>query len=340
MLFNKITLKSCKKFKVKANRNLFRNLLVVSALFLAVNMYAKKFSYNEQKLGGNFKLVFYASNKIDADVIATETYSLVDSLNNILSNYLLNSEISVLNKKRKLENPSIELLEVLKYSQMAFNKTNGYFDISIQTLIKFWDKAGTKGKYPSNKCLEKQGKYIGLNSVFKIDESNMLKLKRKSKLELGGIAKGYIIDEVFEFLKSKNITSFLIEAAGDIRVCGTPENQDYWSIGVSANNRNNYLVNLESGKAIATSGKTYRFRIIEGKKYSHIVNPKSLKPITHNFTTSVIANNAVTADYLASTFNIVTDLNEIKTILKKHNNVELLQFSSNGIIFETDNFFN
>lgn len=313
--------------------------MLLIAVFTAVNIYANKFTYNEKKLGGNFKLIFYTSEKNNADLIANQAYLLVDSLNEIFSNYLKKSEISLLNRKGELKNASSQLIALLKQSQQAYKNTNGYFDISIKSLIEFWDKVEKRNKFPSEKCLIKQQKFIGLNSVLTITNSNEVFLKRKSKLDLGGIGKGYIIDEVYAFLKKKNITSFLIEAAGDIRVFGSPENSDFWKVGISATNSNSYIVALKSGQAIATSGKTYRFRIIEGKKYSHIINPKTLTPVSHNFTSSVIANTAIEADYLASTFNIVVDKDEIEKIIDNHKDIELLIFNKHTIIFATNNFF-
>lgn len=316
----------------------FRNLVFITALITSGTIYAQKFSYNENKLGGNFQLIFYNLEKNKADVIAEEAYQLVDSLNLILSNYLEGSEINLFNKEGHLNNASIQLVEVLKYAQLAYQKTNGYFDISIQPLIDLWNKAAEKQKLPSNKYLEKQRCKIGLEKVLTVDLNNQFILQKKSNLELGGIAKGYIIDQVYNFLAALNISSFLIEAAGDIRVFGKPTGSNYWTIGVSSNRDNNFQVNLKSGQAIATSGKTYRYRTIEGEKFSHIINPKTLTPITHNFTTSVIANDATTADYLASTFNILTDKNEIKSILNNHNNIEILMFNNRGTFFETDHF--
>ncbi|WP_055444456.1 FAD:protein FMN transferase [Lacinutrix himadriensis] len=313
--------------------------MLLITVFTTVNLYADKFTYNEKKLGGDFKLIFYASEKDKADLIAHQTYLLVDSLNEIFSNYLKNSEISVLNKNGKLKNASFQLAKLLQLSQQAHLKTNGYFDVSVKPLIEFWNKAEKRNKFPSEKSLIKQQKFIGLNSVLTITNSDDIYLKRKSQLDLGGIAKGYIIDEVYAFLKKNNITSFLIEAAGDIRVFGSPENTDFWNVGVSATNSKNYIVALKSGQAIATSGKTYRFRIIEGKKYSHIVNPKTLAPVSHNLTSSVIANSAIEADYLASTFNITMDKDEIEKIINNHKNIELLIFNKHDIIFATSNFF-
>ncbi|EPR73185.1 ApbE-like lipoprotein [Winogradskyella psychrotolerans RS-3] len=115
--------------------------MLLIAVFTTVNLYADKFTYNEKKLGGDFKLIFYTSEKKNADLIANQTYLFVDSLNLIFSNYLKKSDISLLNRKRKLKNASSQLIALLKLSQQAHKNTNGYFDISIKPLIDFWDKA-------------------------------------------------------------------------------------------------------------------------------------------------------------------------------------------------------
>lgn len=306
---------------------------------MAVNCYGNRFVFNEKKLGGNFQLVIYSSSQINANTLAKEAYQLVDSLNTIFSSYLKDSEISYLNNNRKLNSPSKELLEVLKISKDAYLKTNGYFNIAILPLIKVWEKAYKSQKIPSSKILEKQRKYIDLDRVLYLNNEQII-LKNKSGLVLGGIAKGFIIDQVYNLLKLKKATAFLVEAAGDIRVFGKPEESENWTVGISSNSKSSFYVSLKSGQAIATSGKTYRYKWIDKKKYSHILNPKSLSPVTENVTASVIANSAFVADYLASTFNVVTNKNKIKDILGNHKNICLLMFNRNGVIFRTENFNN
>ena len=125
---------------MKSSISLHNRILFI-VVFTAVNLYANKFTYNGKKLGGGFKLIFYTSEKNNADLIAKQTYLYVDSLNEIFSNYLKRSEISLLNKNGKLKNASFKLTALLNLSQQAYKNTNGYFDISIQPLIEFWDKA-------------------------------------------------------------------------------------------------------------------------------------------------------------------------------------------------------
>ncbi|WP_187388167.1 FAD:protein FMN transferase [Seonamhaeicola marinus] len=313
--------------------------MFIITVLLTGKSHAKKFSYNENKLGGNFKLIFFCSSKSKADKIANDTYLYIDVLNSILSNYSSASEISHLNTKKIYKTPSNELLELLNDAQLAYNKTNGYFDISIQPLIEFWNKAERINKIPTERNLKKQASKIGLNKVLNVTQ-NHLTLKGKGKLQLGGIAKGYIIDKVYKYIKDRGVSSFLIEAAGDIRVFGAPENKKYWKVGISSKNQSSYTISLKSGQAVATSGNTYRYRVIKGKKFSHIINPKNGLPVTHNLSASVIADNATTADYLASTFNILTSKTEIQEILNNHKDTEVLIFNTQGVFFKTEQFFN
>ncbi len=309
--------------------------------FTVVNTYSNRYVYNLDKLGGNFQLIFYSNlEKNEIDKIAERAYELVDSLNVTLSNYREDSEISILNNTGVYKSPSIHLVTVLNDAQQAFLVTNGYFDVSIEPLISFWNAVEKKGELPLDKDLEALNKYVGLTKVLNIKYNNKLRLKCGSKLDLGGIAKGYIIDRVYEFLVSQKMSSFLVEAAGDLRVYGVPDGKNSWVVGVSSNSTSSKMVSLASGQAIATSGKTYRFRIIEGQKYSHIINPKTLKPVTHSNTSSVIAQNATTADYLASAFNIITDEIEIEQVLANHSNAELLLFNNAGIVYATPFFKN
>lgn len=203
-----------------------------------------------------------------------------------------------------------------------------------------WSASASNGTVPSQKELDKLSKKIGLSKVLKIRNNNTIILKRKGSLELGGIAKGYIIDQVYAYLKQHQLTSFLIEAAGDIRVYGKPEYKDNWVVGLSSTNKTQEIVQLKSGEAIATSGKTYRFYTIEGINYSHILNPKSLGPITHSNTTSVISNNATTADYLASAFNIITNKHEVNEVLENYPFTALILFNEKEIVFASELFLN
>jgi thiamine biosynthesis lipoprotein len=95
---------------------------------------------------------------------------------------------------------------------------------------------------------------------------------------------------------------------------------------------------LASGQAIATSGKTYRYRVIDSKQYSHIINPKSMTPVKHNVTSSVVAENAMKADYLASAFNIIIDENLRNEILAQNDQVGLMLLRNQQVILRTENF--
>ncbi|WP_158655285.1 FAD:protein FMN transferase [Flavivirga eckloniae] len=306
--------------------------------FPNVNEEAKRFEFNKVKMGGDFRIIVYEKEEEKVLAPIEKAYQLVDSLVEIFSSYSNDSYLSKLNTYKTLTAPPADLVKLMARSQEAFENSNGYFDISIQPVIDIWNQAAKTSRLPTKRKLKRIGTSIGFsNAVLRLD-SLSLEISKSSKVNLGGIAKGYIIDKVYQHLYNLGFNNFLIEAAGDIRVFGAPPEKPYWEISVSSDDNSKFNVKLLSGQAIATSGSTYRFRCIEGRKYSHIVNPKTLTPVTHNNTSTVIANDATTADYLASALNIVRDSKTINTIIKKEENSEFIIFSNNGIILKSKLF--
>ncbi len=313
-------------------------VLATAFSFAHENAQEKRIEFNREKMGGDFRIVIYSED--DKGVLAPieEAYQLVDSLVEIFSSYSNDSHLSRLNASKTLVAPPTDLVNLLIRSREAFENSEGYFDISIQSAIDIWNKAAREKRLPSKRKLKKARTSVGFsNAVIRMD-SLRLEINSNITLNLGGIAKGYIIDKVYLFLYDQGFEDFLVEAAGDIRVCGSPPESPYWPISVSPDARLGFYVKLKSGQAIATSGSTYRFRQIKGRRYSHIIDPKTLTPVTHNTISTVIADNAVAADYLASTLNIVEDSKLIEAITKKEKNTDFILFSRDGIILKSESF--
>ncbi|TRX58441.1 FAD:protein FMN transferase [Fulvivirga sp. M361] len=288
---------------------------------------------NRKKLGGDFRIIIYTENVTEARERMEEAYHLVDSLNMIFSSYTSDSEISQLNHFKVLNRPSEALAAMLDKSQEAFEKSNGYFDVTIQPAIDMWKLAGQNNRLPGNREIEAlRKKATGFDHALVRFDSHTVQIKKKAEINFGGIAKGYIVDKVYDFLTQLNCTAYLVEAAGDIRVFGTPPGEESWVLGISSHDKPMYRVKLQSGQAIATSGMTYRYFTIDRRRYSHIINPKTLLPVTHNYTSTVIAGDATTADFLASTLNIVVDSIEIEAIVRKNTPVEYMVFSNDQVI--------
>lgn len=312
-------------------------IIAISLLPLWVN--AEVVEINRKKLGGNFRIRIYTENVTEARRRIEEAYDLVDSLNMIFSSYTPDSEISQLNRFKVLNHPSKALAALLNKSQEAFEKSNRYFDITIQPAINMWKSAEQNNELPKNREINAlRKKVVGFDHTFIQSDSHTVQIRKKAEINVGGIAKGYIVDKVYDFLGQSNYTAYLVEAAGDIRVFGIPPGEESWVLGISSDDKLMYSVKLQSGQAIATSGMTYRYFTINKRRYSHIINPKTLIPVRHNYSSTVIAEDATTADFLASTLNIVVDPTEIETIVHKNTPAEYMVFSDYRVIHQSKSF--
>ena len=150
-------------------------------------------------------------------------------------------------------------------------------------------------------------------------------------IDLGGIAKGYAIDRGSAVLKSMGITNFILNAGGDIYVSGTKDNETLWKVGIKHPRHTNDLVaefNLKD-HAVATSGDYERFKIINGKRYHHILDPATGYPGTLSESTTILAPTAEDAD---ATATYVFLLGWEKALSNKNITYPLLIVASDGTI--------
>ena len=263
-------------------------------------MKGQEFKFNV--CGGELVLIIYSNDHLKK--IAKEFYSEALRLEKIFNFFDRESELSELNKKRKL-NISNELLEVIKEALKLSWITNGQYDVSLgKTIMQ------RKGRMEED---EMRCSYKDI-----IIKGNVVILKNKSvNIDLGSIAKGYITDKLGKFLINRGIKEFVIDSRGDILFSGDYEHV----IGVQHPRKNKRLLNIKmKNKAIATSGDYHQFYGTFDK--SHIVNQKDLISLT------VIAENLTEADVYATALFVVNEKTREK-ILRKKRNIKVLSIDKN-----------
>lgn len=275
-------------------------LLVFSSCERGQRLYKKKFL-----ILGTF--VEVTSPSPEAGEIV---YKEMKKLEKIFNDYDANSIVSRLSRQvgNYLSVPP-QLIELVELSKKVYQMSEGVFDPSCGRLYHYWKSLIKKKKIsqlPSKKEIEEIKNSCGMEQI-KVDrENNKLLLQKKDLLlDFGGIAKGYIVDKAVLKLKKAGIKSALVNAGGDIYCLGTKFGKP-WRVGVQDPSGGILDTVLLQDEAIATSGNYEQFFDFKGKKYSHIVNPKTGYPVRNNIlSVSVVAGNATTADAFATTFFIL-----------------------------------
>jgi len=323
----------------------------------------QKFEYIRPKMGTGFRIVLYAADKKAADAGAEAAFARIDQLNAILSDYDPNSELSKLSQ-RTLNGPmpepvkvSDDLWRVLEQSQVAAERSDGAFDITVGPFVKLWRRSRDMGELPTPERLAEARKSVGYKLMMLDPQAHAVQLLAPHmRLDVGGIGKGYASSEALAVLKKLGITRAAVGAAGDLSVGDAPPGRQGWRVAIQSLPVNvgatqpstgpfdgfDGFDKLTAGKLTAgklrtgpasepavtgeaavapdespafpdfggayvrlsnygasTSSDTERFTIIDGQRYSHIIDPATGLGMTHRVGVTVIAPDDTTADWMA-----------------------------------------
>ena len=189
-----------------------------------------RYEFSEFKMGTVFRLVFYASSESQANQLSRLAFEKIDRLNDIFSDYDERSEVSRLSfhagsgKKIRVSN---ELWDVLSLSKTISAQSNGSFDITIGPASKLWRRAIRRNTFPEQKAIEQAQSLVNWKWLILDAEIQSAELvKDGMRLDLGGIAKGFTVDQVFELFESHGLTRVLIDGGGDIYVGDPPPGKE------------------------------------------------------------------------------------------------------------------
>lgn len=290
-----------------------------------------------QKMGSPFNLVIYAGAKQIADSAAYQSFKLIDSINLICSDYDSTSELFKL-RYAAVGLPikvSPILFELIYIAKEAYKDADGSFDITVGPLSRLWRSARKSQQFPTNAAINEARNRIGFKKV-QIDSGaqTITLLQTNMQLDMGAIAKGYAADKVLALLQSRGITTALVDAGGDMVVAGMPPQKKGWTIGINVPGQQEKVLERKlvlTNKAVATSGDAFQYTLHEGKKYSHIIDPRTGYGVTFQRNVTVVAPTATTADWLATACSILT-LDQVKILAKKYKSEVLINTLQNGRI--------
>tara|TARA_Y100001972_G_scaffold127890_1_gene186324 strand:+ start:3903 stop:4853 length:951 start_codon:yes stop_codon:yes gene_type:complete len=275
-----------------------------------------RLEYEHPSMGSLFRVVVYAEDSATVSALVQASFQGLDSLNLIMSDYLPNSELMQLSRSSgvgEYVKVSEDLKDILKLSEYWYSWSGGIFDVTIGPITQLWRRAKRQGKLPGEQYFERAMSAVGFEYVQLDPQKGVLLKKPNMQLDLGGIAKGYAVDRIFDHLSANGYPICLVDGAGDLRVGEAPPGKEGWEIAIQTYvGRDSTLI--LSNRAVATSGDFYRSLQIDGKTYSHIIDPSTGYGITTSRAVTVFAKDCTTADVLASVFSVAgpyqSDLND------------------------------
>jgi len=265
-------------------------------------------------LGTSYSLIYLADRELDYQ---QEIDSVFSAINNSMSTYIPDSDISKINRGDSTVVVDKMFQEVFRLSKEIHEKTNGYFDPTVGTLVNAWGFGPGRQMTLDSMRVDSLMRYVGFEKVSLTQKQTIRKEDTNIHFDFNAIAKGYAIDQLAVLMNQKGIQNYLLEVGGEVVAKGeNMANQRPWGIAVQDPQTEGAKISIQlKDKAMASSGNYRKFRVdsISGKKYVHTVDPKT--GFTKNANTlgvNILANTCAEADAYATAFMAMDLVDTIK----------------------------
>ncbi|MCK4358138.1 MAG: FAD:protein FMN transferase [Candidatus Cloacimonetes bacterium] len=304
-------------------------ILLFAIIYIRIS-YDKSKPIKETRLAlGTFVTIDIQDRIIKNKTIVDSAFALIDKYEKKLSILIPNSEITKINKSVQNEIKVSEIVfELLKRSKQISELSDGAFDVTIGIILEDYDFINHI--LPTEEDIKTKIKYVNYKNLTLVD-NKLVKKDKNIHIDLGGIAKGFIIDKVVEYLRKQDIKHAAVNAGGDLYVMDNKKN-DSWKIGIQHPREEGEIFGEISIKknAVVTSGDYEQFFFINGKRIHHILNPKTGLPADKSISATVICPDATTADALCTAIFVMGPQTGISLINSMDNVDALIIYEKNG----------
>ena len=275
-------------------------------------------------LGTSYSIISITAEEMD---IQQEIDSVFAVINQSLSTYIPDSDITRVNNGDSTVVVDAMFKEVLQLSKLIHRETNGFFDPTVGTLVNAWGFGPERQITMDSLKVDSLLNYVGLNKVSLNQNDQVVKSNANIYLDFNSIAKGYAIDRLAAMLDAKGVQNYLIEVGGELVAKGRNVIKDKsWVVGIDdpemkINRSTRILINLNN-----------RVDEASGKKYVHTVNPKTgYTQLSNTLGVTILADNCATADGYATAF-MAMDLDDAFKVINENDRLEayIVYIDENG----------
>lgn len=310
--------------------------------FLQFNSWAQEISYRKLILmGSRFDISVVTKDTVDGNKYIDIAVDEISRIEKLISSWDENSQTATIIKNAGIKpvKVDIELFNLIKRSIALSKLTDGAFDISYASMDRIWKFDGTMKTIPTDGEIKTSIRKVGYENIILNEQDQTVFLKLKGmKIGFGAIGKGYAADKAKDLLISKGVQSGIINASGDMNTWGKQPNGEDWTVAITnpLNKEKAFALLPITNGAVVTSGDYEKFVTFNGKRYSHIIDPRTGYPSSSIISVTVFAPKAELADALATSIFVMgseVGLNRINQIP----NTECIIIDENGNIHKSKN---
>lgn len=293
-------------------------------------------------MGGRFDITIVAQDSLSAEQNIDEVIAEITRIEYLISDWKSTTQISEVNQNAGIRPVKVDR-EVFELTQRAihFSKiTNGGFDISFAAMDRIWKFDGSMTEMPSAEAIQKSIEKVGYKNIILDSVQSTIFLKMKDmKIGFGALGEGYATDKCRAMMLEKGIKAGIINGSGDMSTWGKQPNGKDWNIGITNPFKTDKLIAIVpiNNGAVTTSGNYEKFVVLDGKRYSHIINPATGYPATGLCSVTVLGPNAETANGLSTSLMVLGKTAGLE-LLNQFPDYSCVMITDNGKVEKSKNF--
>ncbi|SKB48130.1 FAD:protein FMN transferase [Daejeonella lutea] len=288
-----------------------KRILIIIFLFLAFNGSAQVLQSRAVRLmGSRFDITIVAKDSALAERYIDTVIAEVDRIENLISDWRPQTQVSEINRNAGIRPVKVdrEVFELTERALYLSRITDGAFDISFAAMDRIWKFDGSMKEMPAPEAIRRSVEKVGYKNIILDRENSTVFLKLPGmKIGFGALGEGYAADQCRNMMKAKGVTAGIVNGSGDMNTWGRHPNGDSWKIGVTNPVDDNELfaiLPLEE-KAAVTSGSYEKYVVFNGKRYAHIINPKTGYPVSGLSSVTIVGPSAEFANGLSTSIMVL-----------------------------------
>lgn len=298
--------------------------------------------------GTSYHISYWSASPIDNQAVKKAVDNEFATIDKLLSNYRPDSVIESFNRNATTESQEVgpEIVQLVRVAEAVHKASQGCYDLTIKPLFTLWGFQSEAPAVPDDKALADALKQIGMAQLTVVDATHLSKKQAALQADLSSIAQGYSVESLSRVLEKHGVSDYMVEIGGELKTRGQKPDQSSWRIALEKPLPGEHKLHKilampkEAPLAIMTSGTYRHYFDANGRRYSHILDARTGKPVTHDLVSVTVAHpDSVIADAWSTALLCLGQEQGLKTANAEHLAALFIRLHNNQLLeTQTDSF--